>query len=253
MLEIPTHCPDCNSELERVNNQLFCRNVSCGAQNLEKLKKFAKTMKIMGLGEKTIEKLDLANIEEIYYLDEEFVREVLGNKIADKLLREIRQSQTIKLSTFLQSMSIPLIGSTASKKIAKVWAKVSLYDMEMPDLLEGGLGEKAATNFIKWLNDEWFEGLDNLPITYLYEEDVPKSTMTICISGKTPGYTKAQIADILEKHGITTANTVSSKIQYLISESTTTAKAKKALELNIPIMGFDKFLKENVNNEPEME
>ena len=36
-IEIPKFCPCCASTLEIINEQLFCRNVSCGAQLNKKL------------------------------------------------------------------------------------------------------------------------------------------------------------------------------------------------------------------------
>jgi DNA ligase (NAD+) len=52
----PTNCPACNSDLELVNDQLFCRNSLCPAQSAKKLEHFARTIKIKGLGPSTIEK-----------------------------------------------------------------------------------------------------------------------------------------------------------------------------------------------------
>ena len=56
---IPTHCPACNSVLDIVNDQLFCRNPDCPAKSSKRIEHFAKTLKIKGLGKATIEKLDL--------------------------------------------------------------------------------------------------------------------------------------------------------------------------------------------------
>ena len=55
-IEIPVNCPVCDSKLELVQDQLFCRNSSCDAQVQGKLEHFAKTMKIKGLGPRTIDK-----------------------------------------------------------------------------------------------------------------------------------------------------------------------------------------------------
>ena len=44
----PTQCPSCDSVLEWVNDQLFCRNGSCPAQNSKAVEHFAKTIKIKG-------------------------------------------------------------------------------------------------------------------------------------------------------------------------------------------------------------
>jgi DNA ligase (NAD+) len=117
---IPTTCPCCESTLEKVVDQLFCRNTACPAQLNGKLAHFAKSIGIKGLGEKTIEKLGLSSIIDLYYLDSIEAEEVLGSKIATKLLDEIEKSKQATFATVLASMSIPLVGNTiATKKIVK--------------------------------------------------------------------------------------------------------------------------------------
>ena len=52
---------------------------------------FAKTLRIKGLGPKTIEKLDLEYIEDIYMLTEEHITQKLGSeKIARFIFKEIQ-------------------------------------------------------------------------------------------------------------------------------------------------------------------
>ncbi|HEY9705061.1 MAG TPA: hypothetical protein V6C58_21660 [Allocoleopsis sp.] len=70
-IEEPTCCPVCDYQLEKVNDQLFCRNLACPAQIAGKVQHFAKTLGIKGLGPKTIEKLGLQELTEIFYLDPE--------------------------------------------------------------------------------------------------------------------------------------------------------------------------------------
>ena len=94
-IEIPTHCPCCNYKLELVNDQLFCRNQACSAQLSKRVEHFCKTMQIKGMGAKTIEKLNLADITELYYLDLDDVAEKLNSKkIAEKLIAEIDSSRS---------------------------------------------------------------------------------------------------------------------------------------------------------------
>ena len=93
-IEIPTTCPCCAYPLELVNDQLFCRNTACGAQLGKKLEHFCKTLGIKGMGAKTIEKLGLADITELFYLDRDtVVEQLLSAKVADKLLLEINQAR----------------------------------------------------------------------------------------------------------------------------------------------------------------
>jgi len=124
-IEIPTECPCCDYPLELVNDQLFCRNTACGAQLNKKVEHFCKTLGIKGMGSRTVEKLGLSDITELFYLDSEQVVETLGSeKVALKLLDEIERSKSADLATVIVSFSIPLVGSTASKKLCEVVTSV---------------------------------------------------------------------------------------------------------------------------------
>ena len=68
----PTSCPTCNSTLELVNDQLFCRNNNCEAKTSKLIEHFAKTLKIKGLGPKTIDKLPLNSISDIYSISKKY-------------------------------------------------------------------------------------------------------------------------------------------------------------------------------------
>ena len=79
-IEIPETCPSCQTDLELITDQLYCNNPSCPAKNSKIVEGFAKTLRIKGLGSKTIEKLDLECIEDIYLLTEEFIEGRLGSE-----------------------------------------------------------------------------------------------------------------------------------------------------------------------------
>ena len=74
----PTNCPACNSELELVNDQLFCRNPQCPAQWDKKVEHFASTLKIKGLGPATLNKLQIQDYQELYTLTVDEIQVRLG-------------------------------------------------------------------------------------------------------------------------------------------------------------------------------
>jgi len=82
-IEPPTKCPSCGSQLELVKDQLFCRNPDCGAKSSKKLEHFAKTLKIKGLGPKTIEKLPLTSIPDIYSMSKKEIVDEIGEKLGE--------------------------------------------------------------------------------------------------------------------------------------------------------------------------
>lgn len=237
-IEIPTHCPCCGYKLELVTDQLFCRNTACDAQLGKKVEHFTKTLGIKGFGPKTIEKLNLADITEIYYLDKDEVSAVLGLKIAEKLLDEIERSKGADLATVIAAFSIPLIGDTAAKKITEVVTCID--DINFDTCKLAGLGEKATVNLMCWLDNEFVEIREFLPFTFksnrvkLNNANAKK----VCITGKLKSYKKKSDAEAsLSAAGFTLVDSVTKATDYLVDEEgKMSSKREKAVQYGITII-----------------
>ena len=73
----PESCPSCGASLEWRSDLLYCNNDLCGAQVSKRLEHWGKTVKIKGLGPRTIEKLEVENLHELYDLTQEDIIEKL--------------------------------------------------------------------------------------------------------------------------------------------------------------------------------
>ena len=237
-IQIPTNCPCCDYPLERVNDQLFCRNTACSAQLNKKIEHFCKTLSIKGMGEKTIEKLNLSDLTELFYLDRSDAIEALGSeKIVDKLLGEIERAKSAPLATVISSFSIPLIGGTAGSKLAKVVSNLDEITAETCKM--AGLGEKATSNLIDWLESEYREMKDFLPFTFeTQSSSLSDYAKVICITGKLKSFkTKAEAQTILTSLGFKVSDSVTKTTNYLVDEENKqSSKRKKAEEYNIEII-----------------
>lgn len=246
-VEIIKNCPSCNSLLERVKDQLFCRNNSCEAKSTKMVEKYLKQMKVLGFGPKTIEKLELSAIEDIYSLDVDFVTEMVGMKTAEKILVNVEKSKSTTLDIFLAAFSIPLIGTTAAKKLA---SKVNtIIDITSDVCKAAGLGEKASANLLDWISTEYKNRYILLPITFRHIEmsnEITEGQKTVCISGRIPGYTKASLTSKLEEYGYSVVNSVTKSTDILVhAGDKDTDKSKKAKQYNITILNIDEIFKEN--------
>jgi len=250
-IEIPTECPSCGSKLERVKDQLICRNKDCPAQSDKKLGHFAKALKIKGLGEKTIEKLELSGYEDLFTLEDNPNKDKIGEKNLKKLVDQIALLNTegVYVGDLLTAFSIPLAGKATCYKLSDYLKDIN--DISFYTCKDAGLGDKAATNIVEW----WVENselVSNLPIMiqYRYEDEKRGAMLKVCISGKIPGFTKNTLATYLASKGVDVTSSVSRKIDYLIadSEDSNSTKAKKAQSLGIPITTLDNFIiKEKLN------
>lgn len=239
-IHIPTECPCCGSKLDKVNDQLFCKNRECSAQLTKKVEHFAKVLGIKGMGIKTIEKLNLADLTELFYLDFEYVSEALGSeKIAEKLLNEIEKAKSASLATVLASFSIPLIGETASNKLVSVVNDISEINEET--CKKAGLGEKATANLLNWLNTEFLEIKEFLPFSFKVTKSTDaavESKGVVCITGKLKSFkTKSEAKTALEQLGYKVVDSLTKATDYLVDEENKgSAKRIKAEQNGIIII-----------------
>lgn len=251
-INIPTVCPCCDYTLEFVNDQLFCRNLACSAQLNKKLEHFTKVLSIKGFGPKTVEKLNLQDLTEIFYLDRSDLVVTLGSeKVADKLLDEINRAKQVDLATSLAAFSIPLCGETASKKIAQVVQHISEINAET--CKQAGLGDKVTHNLLNWLQTEYQEIKEFLPFSFKSSNKVSSTNTdkTVCITGKLSSFkTKSEATTKLTEAGYTVVESVTKNTKYLVDEQNNgSSKRKKAEEYGIVIINnLNNFLKEDIND-----
>lgn len=253
-IEIPTTCPCCEYKLELVNDQLFCRNTACGAQLGKKVEHFCKTLGIKGMGPKSVEKLNLQDLTELFYLDQDSVVEALGSeKTALKLLDEIDRARGADLATVLASFSIPLVGATASQKICSVVDHISQINYET--CKQAGLGDKVSENLVGWLQTDFPDLQEFLPFSFKSNRNSTSSSnnnsKTVCITGKLSSYkTKAEAYKALEIAGYKAVETVTKTTDYLVDEEDkASTKRKKAESLGIQIItNLNTFLKEKIHD-----
>jgi DNA ligase (NAD+) len=235
-IEEPTECPCCSYKLQKVNDQLFCRNTACSAQINKKIEHFAKVLGIKGLGPKTVEKLNIAELTELFYLDPEDVVQAVGEKVAVKLLQEIEAAKSATLATVIESFSIPLVGSTASTKIAN-WVS-EIDDITFEICKSAGLGDKVSSNLVNWVETEYQELKEFLPFRFKPVAKVNSSGLTVCITGKLKSFKKkADAAASLAAAGFTLVESVTKTTSFLVDEgNSTSSKRERAVQYGIPII-----------------
>jgi NAD-dependent DNA ligase len=247
----PTSCPTCASMLELVNDQLFCRNKLCPAQSAKRVEHFAKTLKIKGLGPSTIDKLGLVDYHDIYSLTQEDICSTLDSeKLGTKLFQEINKSKSNDLTVLLPAFSIPLIGSSATQKLAKHIS--SIHEITPETCAEAGLGPKAASNLLDWLEETFLiQEYAKLPFTFtcnVQKVSYENTKGTVCISGKLVSYpTKAAAKQVLEENGYAVKDNLTKDITILVNESgIASAKTKKAETMGITIINNIKDILEEI-------
>lgn len=270
---IPDKCPICGqpTRIVKENNSevLMCENSDCNGKLLGKLVHAASrnALDIENFSESTIEKFInlgwLNSIKDIYHLsDHENEMKALdgfGKKSVQKLLNSIEESRKTSLERFLYSLSIPLLGKSASMMIA------DSVDYEFDDFMNI-MSTKGAEYFrnIPGIGDALIDSINNyfknhysdvMELAKEFKFETPKSIMsettneldgkTFVVTGSVNHYANrdALKADI-EAHGGKVVGSISSKTNYLINNdiNSTSSKNQKAKSLNIPIISEDQFL-----------
>lgn len=271
--KIPSKCPICGQPTriikENDSEVLACENSDCKGKLLGKLVHAASrnALDIENLSESTIEKfinLDWLNsIKDIYHLsDHENKMKTLdgfGKRSVEKLLNSIEESRNTTLDRFIYSLSISLIGKTASKLIAE---RVNYSIREFIVIM----GTKGASYFnsLEGIGDKIISSLDNywskhsdiiyeLSKEFTFEtpnivlDEIPNTLQgkTFVVTGSVHHYkNRDELKADIVSHGGTVVGSVSSKTSYLINNdiNSTSSKNQKAKSLNIPIILEEEFL-----------
>lgn len=267
---IPSTCPICGSytEIKQDNDSkvLMCTNDNCKGKLLGKLAHFVSknAMDIEGMSEATIEKFIalgwLTCFEDIFTLKDHFTEMVkldgFGEKSVKKLLNSIEMSKNTTLDKFIYALSIPLIGKSASKTIAKFfdgdfdcfynsltipfnWTALDDFGETMNDsMIRYGIDNyNTVRNLAKEMN---FEKPQNVSISNNL------SGLTFVITGSLNHFTNRDEAkEKIEAAGGKVSGSVSAKTSYLVNNdiASTSGKNKKAKELNIPIISEEELIK----------
>ncbi len=242
----PTNCPCCDSILELVNEQLFCRNTKCPAQWTKKLESFSSTLKIKGLGPSTISKLGIESLPELYELTVSDIQDKIhSEKLAEKLYDELQKSKSSKLVDILPAFSIPLIGRSASQKLCDTISNIE--DISENSCTEAGIGPKASANLVNFMETEFYPNRykDTLPFNWNNKISKKKEvTGVVCISGKLRSYpTKAHATKVLEQYGFVVKSSLTKECTHLINESgIESAKTQTARDRGVIIISNIKHL-----------
>lgn len=267
LIEKPTHCPYCHSELVQNGVHIFCPNsLSCKPQLVSRLVHFASrdAMNIEGLSEKTVEKLlddlNIRDLSEIYEIKFEDLRQLEGfkDKKSQNLIDAIERSKDVSLASFIYALGISNVGIKTANDLASHFKSLdNIKKAEYDELLTvGDIGDIIANSILEFFQDERIlEGIDNLlkegVMPYFDELIVEESIFTgkiVVITGTIEGLSRNEIRDIVERKGGKVTGSVSKKTDYVIVGEDAGSKYDKAVELGIRIIEEEE-LKKIVNSE----
>lgn len=265
--EMPSHCPVCESELVRIEQEvaLRCVNPQCPAQIQEGIYHFASrnAMNIDGLGEKVVEQLFreqlIKDISDLYNLtvDDLVKLERMGLKSATNLVEAIEVSKANSMEKVLFGLGIRHIGEKAAKILSESFhsfdALMKATREELIAIFE--IGDKMADSLVTYFEQEEVQLLVNrlkeagLTLQYTGRiidanvmENSPFAGKTVVLTGKLMRLSRTEAKEKIESLGGKVAGSVSKKTDLIIAGEEAGSKLEKATSLGIEVWDEQKLL-----------
>ncbi|MBS4209575.1 NAD-dependent DNA ligase LigA [Bacillus sp. FJAT-50079] len=266
---MPEHCPECNSEVVRLEGEvaLRCVNPKCPAQIRESLIHFVSrnAMNIEGFGEKVIGQLFahelVRDVADLYFLKKEQLLELerMGEKSVSNLLQSIENSKSNSLEKLLFGLGIRHVGAGAAKTLAEHFETIDrIKAATEEELLEvPEIGEKMADSIHTFFDNEEVEQLieelkaagvnmNYLGIRRSEVENIvsPFNGKTIVLTGKLEKLSRNEAKKQIEALGGKVSGSVSKKTDLVIAGADAGSKLTKAHELEIEVWDEERLLGE---------
>jgi DNA ligase (NAD+) len=276
----PTHCPECNSELQRNEGEVafFCPNDShCPPQLKGRIEHFIhrKAMNIESLGEGKIELLfdlnmvrtpaDLYDLtyENLLGLEKSIVNEETGKtkiisfreKTVENILKGIDLSKTVPFKNVLFALGIRFVGATVAEKLAAYFKSIQALRTATYDQLTAvpEIGGRIALSIESYFsvpeNQDLVERLEKAGLQMESDEKpvVLESEIlegkTFVISGVFENFERDDLKMKIEVNGGRVLSGVSGKLNYLLAGANMgPAKLEKARKLGVTILSEEEFL-----------
>lgn len=260
-----SHCPACGTPLVRVEGEAawICPNRSgCNPQIVGRIEHFVgrRMMDIDGMGEEIaalfVDKGLIGNIADLYDLRPEQISGLpgFGEKSAQRLMAGLEASRQVPFERVVYSLSIPYVGETTAKKVARAAGNIDrLMSMTAPELeAVEDVGPRIAATIVDYFADPANRAIvERLRAAGLQMESSYTAAATgdalagktFVISGVFARHSRDEYKAMIEANGGKNAGSISKKTDYVLAgENMGPAKLEKAKTLGIPIIDEDRFL-----------
>lgn len=261
------HCPACGTPLLRNEDEaaIYCPNHrGCMPQCIGRIKHYVgrHMMNIDGIGEELATSLFSSGLvrdpADLYDLTKEQLLplERMGHSLAERIIKGIDDSRSVPFERVLFAISIPGVGETVAKKLARAVRSIdNLIDMDqaaleqIPDI---GLG--IAVQITGYFRDpdnrRMVERLRQagvqLEMPHIDEQE-PSDILAGCsivISGTFAQHSRDEYRYMIESNGGKNVGSISRKTSFILAgDNMGPAKLEKAQKLGIPLVDEHQFLR----------
>lgn len=261
-----SHCPACGTPLVRVEGEAawVCPNkYGCPPQIVGRVEHFVgrRMMNIDGIGEETAQALYdkglVTNFGDLYSLTAGDLMTIEGfaTKSAERVIAGVEASKSVPYERVVYALSIPFVGETTARKIARATGNIDNlmnWDAARLESIED-VGPKVAAAIVEYFaepaNRRNVERLREAGVTLSQPEgeEMQASDVlvgkTFVISGVFERHSRDEYKTLIESNGGRNAGSISSKTDYVLAGANMgPAKLEKATRLGIPVIDENEFL-----------
>lgn len=267
-IEFVTDCPICGTPLIKIEGEAawMCPNKEgCAPQICGRLEHFVgrRMMNIEGIGEEIVVILyrngwvitpaDLYSLGK--YSQEMLHLPGMGPRTVERILDGIEASKAVPFERVVYALSIPYVGETVAKKLARAVRDIDTLmnaDIEFLTAIDD-IGPRIAESVKQYFNNpvnrEMVERLRaaGLQMSLPAEDESSRTDIlkgkSIVISGTFSHHSRDEYKEMIERNGGKNVSGISRKTDFVFAgENMGPAKLEKARTLGIPIISEDEFL-----------
>ena len=259
---MPKHCPVCGGEVVREEGEAAsrCINTNCPARLQQSVLHFAArgVMNIDGMGDVLVDQLVtrgmVKSVADVYdlTLDQLLSLERMGQKSAEKILKNIDVSRKQPLPRVLNGLGIPFVGERTAEILADTFGSLDAIMNADEEALQQAeeVGPKVSESIRQFFherrNRELVERLRKAGLTF--EHAIKKKSggvlagKTLVLTGTLANLAREEAKARIESAGGKVTGSVSKKTDYVVAGADPGSKLDKARELGVPVIDEDKLL-----------
>lgn len=267
-VQFVTHCPSCGTPLVRKPGEAshVCPNkYGCEPQIAGRIEHFVgrRMMDIDGIGEETASLLcreglvhTVADLYDLTVADIEPL-EGFSTRSAMRIVDALKASCSVPFERVLFALSIPYVGETVARKVARACRDIdTLMAMTQPQLEAiDDVGSAIAESIIEFFADPVSRDIvERLRAAGLQMAVAPDALpvklgdslagLNIVISGTFEHHSRDEYKQLIEQHGGKNTGSISKKTSFILAgDNMGPSKLEKATSLGIPLVNETEFLK----------
>lgn len=265
-IEFVSHCPACGAPLVRIEGEAAWQcpdKFNCPPQIAGRVEHFVgrKMMNIEGIGEETARQLYDAglvrNIADLYVLQPSQLErlEGFGRRSAEHAVESIRATTSVPYDRVIYALSIPYVGDTVAKKVARAFPDIdTLMAASAAELaVTKDIGPRIAESIVDYfgnpINRSIVERLRAAGLQMRQSEGANEGRTDLLqgksfvISGVFALHSRDEYKAMIELNGGKNVGSISKKTDYVLAgDNMGPAKREKASSLGIPIIDEQQFL-----------